>query len=144
MEPVLGGRANVNPLMVMNRTIADELPSESEGGSETPQGSHREDTSNQGTPMVDDDGDPFLIGASHRAKKRRRNRNPNEGVKQMLEVFEQKWENDATEVTRTREEEKEGRGEFFGLIKEGQQIMKNNQEAISSAVDVLRMMAQRM
>jgi hypothetical protein len=123
--------------MIINHVTAMELPSESEGGSETP----RAEASTQGG---DDEGDPFLIGATHRAKKRRRNRDPNEGVKQMLEVFEKKWEIDAAEETVSQEEEKKGRGELLGLMKENQQILKENQQTMSNAVDVLRMMADKM
>jgi hypothetical protein len=148
MEPVLGGRANVNPPLIINRST--EFASESENGSETPRESQRDEASNQGTPVVDDDdGDPFLIGASHRAKKRRRrNRDPNEGVREMLEVFEKKWEKDSTAETLVREEERQQKGEVVGIMKENQQIMKQNQQimqqTMNNAVDVLRMIAEKM
>jgi len=134
MEPVLSGCANVNPSLIINQNT--KFPDESEIGSVTPRESQKDDASNS-TPVVDDDGDPFLTGASHRAKKRRRTRDPNEGVKQMLEVFEKKWEDDKTADTLAREEENAGREQILD-------IMKKNQQTMSDAVDVLRFMAQKM
>ena len=77
------------------------------------------------------------MGETHRAKKKRRTHDPNEGVKTMLEVFEKKWEDDKTADTLACDEEKKGREQILD-------IMKKNQETMSDTVDVLRFMAQKM
>ena len=132
MEPVLGGRANVNPPLILNQNSSFTGDSDS---ASTPRELQKDDASND--VPVDDEGDPFLTGVTHRAKKKRRTRDPNEGVKMMLEVFEKKWEDDKTADTLARDKEMEGREQILD-------IMKKNQETMSDAVDVLRFMAQKM
>ena len=82
MEPVLGGRANVNPPLILNQ---NSFTGDSDSTS-TPRELQKDEASND--VPVDDSGDPFLRRVTHRAKKKHRTRDPNEGVKTMLEVFE--------------------------------------------------------
>jgi len=131
MEPVLGGRANVNPPLILNQ---NSFPGDSDSTS-TPRELQKDEASND--VPVDDSGDPFLTGVTHRAKKKCRTRDPNEGIKTMLEVFEKKWEDEKMVDTLARDEEKKGREQILD-------IMKKNQETMSDAVDVLRFMAQKM
>ena len=132
MEPVLGGRANVNPPLILNQNSSFTGDSDS---TSTPRELQKDEASND--VPVDDSGDPFLMGVTHRAKKKRRTRDPKEGAKTMLEVFKKKWEDDKMVDMLTRDEEKKGREQIWD-------IMKKNQETMSGAVDVLRFMAQKM
>ena len=127
MEPILGQ----SPLIINQNSI---FPGDSDSTS-TPLESQMDDASIS-TP-ADNDGEPHLTGVTHRAKKRRKTRDPNEGINTMLEVFEKKWESDKEIDILTREGEKEGREQILD-------IMKKTQQTMSDAVDALRYIVGKM
>src|SRR5216117_1644202 len=101
MEPILGGHANVNPPLILNQNSSFTGDSDS---TSTPRELQKDEASND--VPVDDSGDPFITGVTHRGKEKRRMRDPNEGVKMILEVFEKKWEDDKMVDTLAHDEEK--------------------------------------
>ena len=135
MEPILGDRPNVNPPLIINQNTT--FPSDTSDSTSTPLESQKDDASVGVSAAGEDALDPYLTGASHRAKKKRKTRDPNEGVNMMLEVFEKRWESDKEMDLLTREAEKEGREQLMD-------IMKKNQQTMSDAIDVLRYIADKM
>jgi hypothetical protein len=135
MWGVLGERANVNPPIILNRNLP--YNGESESASSHLDQSKEDSSANDGLTV--DDGDGFLTGSTSpvRAKKKRKVRDPNETMKQMLDVFEKKWEDDKEADATTREEENDGRKKILDIMTKGQETM-------SAVVDVLKVIADKM
>lgn len=130
MYPFLRNRANVAPPLVINQAFSFDSDTASSFIDPT-----KDDASNNAGPPNDDD--PFIPGSAHRGKKKRRMRDPMETMNTVLGVFQQKWEDDKEADAALREEEKEDRNKFLD-------IMAKNQKTMSDAVDVLRIIADKM
>jgi|SRR5579859_1037006 len=139
MEPLLGGRATVRPPLLINQNTRFPGEDEELDATRAELGQDGDRTLDTAQPAIDADAeaDPFVTGAAHRAKKSHRTRDPNEGVKDMINVLKDKWEEDKTAEALARDEEKEGREKIL-------EIMEKNQKAMSDAVDVLKYMANKM
>ena len=136
MWGVLGERANINPPMIFN--AGNVYNGESESASSQLDQSKEDSSANDG--LAFDEGDSFLTGSnspSKRGKKKRKVRDPNESMKQMLDVFEKKWEDEKEADATTREEESKGRKQILDIMTKGQETM-------TAVVDVLKIMADKM
>ena len=139
-------RANVNPPLIINRSInfvsedTSSISSQQIGDS-----SAKEDDEDA---IVEADGDPFVPDAAHRAKKKRRAANPTKVMENLLDVFQQKWENDKErneaihdEEKVVREEEKERANKIVNIIERNSQIME---QSMNNIVDVLQIIATKL
>jgi len=136
MWGVLGERANVNPPMIFN--AGSIYNGESESASSQLDQSKEDSSVNDG--LAFDEGDGFLTGSNSppkRGKKERKVRDPTESMKQMLDVFEKKWEDEKEADATTREEESKGRKQILDIMTKGQETM-------TAVVDVLKVMADKM
>ena len=98
----------------------------------------KEDVSND-TSQVDNDSDPFLTpGSTRRGKKRRRVQgSTKETMREMFDQMQAKRDEEKEEKAAIREEVKEDRKKFLD-------IMTKNQETISEAVNVFKLMVEKM
>jgi len=96
MEKHFGGDQDVRPAVVINHTTFA-------AGSATPL--RNGENSNVGVPEPDEDG--FLTGTSHGAKTKKKAKKVTEGVKMLLDVFTDKWEEDKERAEAARKEDNE-------------------------------------
>lgn len=138
MQPLLGERPNISPPLVINHSINFQN-SESESISSlhpVEAETLRDDgVSNGETPMPD--GDPFTPGAEHRAKKRRRLREPNKLMDTLMETLQEKWDENRKVDENIHEEERIRADKMLDIMAKSQQNMSN-------AVDVLKLIAEKM
>ncbi len=135
MWGVLGGRANVNPPIIIN-TLAP-YNGESESASSALDLSKEDSSANDGPAFDGEDG--FLTGSasSSKAKRKRKGRDPTESMNKLLGVFEKKWEDEKEADAAIREEESDGRKKILDIMSKGQETM-------TAVVDVLKTMADKM
>jgi hypothetical protein len=130
MDAVLRDRPNINPPLVINQRTAFESDSVS---------SQQLTSKDDDDPVIEPDGDPFVPGAVHRAKKRKVGNN--KAVDRVLDALQEKWEDDrATEQTTCgldqtfREEES----------KKGDRLVTIIEKGMNDTVDILRQIMNKM
>jgi hypothetical protein len=126
MDTVLRDRPNINPPVVVNQRTAFESDSVS-----SQQLASRDDDD----PVIEPDGDPFVPGAVHRAKKRKVG--GNKAVDRLLDALQEKWEDDKT----TRESDQTFREEES---KKGDRLVTIIEKGMNDTVDILRQIMNKM
>jgi len=124
MDAVLHDRPNINPPMVVSQRTAFESDSVS-----SQQLASRDDDD----PVIEPDGDPFVPGAVHRAKKRKVR--DNKAVDHLLDALQEKWEHDKTTEQTTRESDRTFREEES---KKGDRLVTIIEKGMNDTVDILR------
>ena len=136
MHPLLGERPNINPPLVINHGINFQN-SESESISSHLEAETRDDGVSNGDSAPMPDGDPFTPGSTHRAKKRRRLREPNKLMDTLLETLQEKWDENRKIDENIHEEERIRADKMLDIMAKSHQTMSNT-------VDVLKLIAEKL
>jgi len=139
LSPILADKATVNPPAILN--FASNFLSENDSGDPSPSPRPgREDDE----PTLRPDGDPFVPGATYRAKKKRPAVNAVSVLTDMMGMFQDKFQNDRemkeeskVEEQNMHEEEKKRGEEMLG-------IMKETSQSINALTSVLQTIANKM
>ena len=130
MDTVLRNRPNINPPMIINQGTAFESDSLS-----SQQLASRDDDD----PAIEPDGDPFVPGAVHRAKKRRVR--DTKAVDRLLDALQEKWEDDKVTEQLIRESDQTFREEES---KKGDRLVTIIEKGMNDTVDILRQIMNKM
>lgn len=141
MDKFLGEKPNIKPPIIINF----ENPCGKNDGSI----SHSQtdtDTAASLTERNDEaEDDPFLSGTRHiKAKKKAPIRDRHEGVNLMLDAFKDKWEDDREVLEKSKKEDREARKEDREIHEKILEAMKQHQQVVQEAVDVLKIIAKKL
>jgi hypothetical protein len=136
MEPLLGSRPNVCPPLVINQNTNFPI-SEAESISSQQAGTTRDETTSNNDEAPPPDGDPFIPRSAHRSKKKRRVREPNKLMNTLMDTLQDKWRDNA-ELEAARNDVQDQRADRM------LDIMAKSEENMSKAVDVLRLIAEKL
>jgi hypothetical protein len=125
MNTIMGNCANIRPAYTFNQDTPAQLP-------------ESQVVSNDARSERSTSVDATDLEGEQRGKKRRRHRpDAMDVVKELLEVFKNKWKDDKETAVSIHEDEKD---EKASILK----VMKTNQESMNSVIDVLRTIAEKM
>jgi hypothetical protein len=134
MYKIMGNRANVKPPHTFNHTTPAQL-----------RGQVDDDTTDSTDVNTTD-----LEGSQRGKKKRRMSMRPDsqETITAILEVFQNKWDDDKKTAASIRENEKEMAASIRADEKEERQsilaVMQSSQQSFSAVIDVLRVISEKM
>ena len=119
----MGNRANVKPPHTFNQTTPAQL-----------RGQVDDDTTDSTDVNTTD-----LEGSQRGKKKRRMSMRPDsqETITAMLEVFQNKWDDDKKTAASIRADEKEERQSILA-------VMQSSQQSFNAVIDVLRVISEKM
>jgi len=123
MYKIMGNRANVKPPHTFNQTTPAQL-----------RGQVDDDTTDSTDVNTTD-----LEGSQRGKKKGRMPMRPDsqETITAMLEVFQNKWDDDKKTAASIRADEKEERQSILA-------VMQSSQQSFSAVIDVLRVISEKM
>lgn len=123
MYKIMGNRANVKPPHTFNQTTPAQL-----------RGQVDDDTTDSTDVNTTD-----LEGSQRGKKKRRMSMRPDsqETITAMLEVFQNKWDDDKKTAASICADEKEERQSILA-------VMQSSQQSFSAVIDVLRVISEKM
>ena len=141
MSPILADKATVNPPPI---NFASNFLSENDSGDPSPSprcdGSSREDDE----PTLRPDGDPFVPGATYRAKRKCPSVNAVSVLTDMMGMFQEKFQNDREMKEESKAEEQNTREEEKKRGEEMLDIMKETSQSINALTSVLQTIANKM
>ena len=141
MDKFLGEKPNIKPPTIINF----ENPYGKNDAS-TPRSQTDTDATTSLTERSDEaEDDSFLSGTRHtKAKKKAPVRDRHEGVNLMLDAFKDKWDDDREALEESKKEDREARKEDREVHEKILEAMKQHQQVVQEAVDVLKIIAKKL
>ena len=133
----MGNRANVKPPFTFNQTSPAQL-----------RGQVGDDDMMSDSASAVDANTMDVEGSQRGKKKRRTHPDAKETIDAFLDVFQNKWDDDKKTSASVREEEKDERQRIREDEKDEKrsilEVMRKTQESLSSVIDVLRVVVDKM